>query len=99
MRVGTHVARPRSLHPPRPPHGAARRTDRNTAPPSPPVHRPHPDTPAQTVRDKCFKVCVTSPGGALSGSEQKCLSRCMDRYQDATNVVTKAVVGMEGGLS
>ena len=36
----------------------------------------------QTVRDKCFKVCVTSPGGSLSGSEQKCLSRCMDRYQE-----------------
>ncbi|GBF90490.1 mitochondrial import inner membrane translocase subunit [Raphidocelis subcapitata] len=50
----------------------------------------------QTVRDKCFKVCVTSPGGSLSGGEQKCLSRCMDRYQEATQVVTKAVVGMQG---
>lgn len=36
----------------------------------------------QTVRDKCFKVCVTSPGSSLSSSEQKCLGRCMDRYQD-----------------
>ncbi|KIY96356.1 import inner membrane translocase subunit Tim13 [Monoraphidium neglectum] len=50
----------------------------------------------QTVRDKCFKVCVTSPGSSLSSGEQKCLSRCMDRYQDATNVVTKAIVGMQG---
>ena len=38
----------------------------------------------QTVRDKCFKVCVTSPGSSLSGSEQKCLGRCMDRYQDVS---------------
>jgi hypothetical protein len=36
----------------------------------------------QTVRDKCFKICVTSPGSSLSSSEQKCLGRCMDRYQD-----------------
>ncbi|KAJ9533250.1 hypothetical protein QJQ45_018324 [Haematococcus lacustris] len=35
-----------------------------------------------TVRDKCFKLCITSPGTSLSSSDQKCLSRCMDRYQD-----------------
>ncbi|KAF5843668.1 mitochondrial inner membrane translocase [Dunaliella salina] len=46
----------------------------------------------QTVRDKCFKMCITSPGTSLSSSDQKCLSRCMDRYQDATNIVTKAIV-------
>jgi hypothetical protein len=34
------------------------------------------------VRDKCFKACITSPSSSLSGSEQKCLSRCMDRYQE-----------------
>jgi import inner membrane translocase subunit TIM13 len=49
----------------------------------------------QTVRDKCFKACVSYPGSSLSGSEQKCLSRCMDRYQDATNIVTKAVLGQQ----
>eukprot|EP00775_Hariotina_reticulata_P005274 gene5274-5509_t len=36
----------------------------------------------QTVRDHCFKLCITSPGSSLSSSEQKCLGRCMDRYQD-----------------
>jgi hypothetical protein len=41
----------------------------------------------QTVRDKCFKLCVTSPGGSLSGSEQKCLGRCMDRYQDVSVLI------------
>lgn len=38
----------------------------------------------QTVRDHCFKLCVTSPGSSLSSSEQKCLGRCMDRYQDVS---------------
>jgi import inner membrane translocase subunit TIM13 len=46
----------------------------------------------QTVRDKCFKACITTPGTSLSSSDQKCLSRCMDRYQDATNIITKAVL-------
>ncbi|WIA21625.1 hypothetical protein OEZ86_009339 [Tetradesmus obliquus] len=50
----------------------------------------------QTVRDHCFKLCISSPGSSLSSSEQKCLGRCMDRYQDATGVVTKAVLGMQG---
>ncbi|KAG1665096.1 hypothetical protein FOA52_007787 [Chlamydomonas sp. UWO 241] len=49
----------------------------------------------QTVRDKCFKSCIAYPGSSLSSSDQKCLSRCMDRYQDATNVVTKAVIGQQ----
>jgi import inner membrane translocase subunit TIM13 len=38
----------------------------------------------QTVRDKCFKVCITAPGTSLSSSDQKCLGRCMDRYQDVS---------------
>jgi mitochondrial import inner membrane translocase subunit TIM13 len=75
----------------------------------------------QTVRDKCFKYCISSPGTSLSGSDQKCLSRCtdwctlhtrrhsnafllaafpfdsgMDRYQDATNIVSKAVLSLQG---
>ena len=39
---------------------------------------------SQTVRDKCFKVCVPYPSTSLSSSEQKCLGRCMDRYQDVS---------------
>lgn len=49
----------------------------------------------QTVRDKCFKMCITSPGSSLSSSDQKCLTRCMDRYQDATNVITKSMVNQQ----
>lgn len=50
----------------------------------------------QTVRDKCFKMCLTSPGNSLTSGDQKCLTRCMDRYQEATNTVTQAVLGMQG---
>ncbi|KAG2451930.1 hypothetical protein CHLRE_16g650800v5 [Chlamydomonas reinhardtii] len=46
----------------------------------------------QTVRDKCFKACLSNPGSSLSSNDQKCLNRCMDRYQDATNVITKVVL-------
>lgn len=44
----------------------------------------------QTVRDKCFTMCITSPSSSLSNSEQKCLSRCMDRYQDVSAIFTSA---------
>lgn len=50
-----------------------------------------------TVRDKCFQACVTKPSSSLSSSEQTCLSRCSDRYGEATQIVTKAVLD-SGGL-
>lgn len=50
----------------------------------PTTNQPRRHTHEQTVRDKCFKVCVTSPGSSLSSGEQKCISRCMDRYQDVS---------------
>lgn len=66
-------------------------------PAAPPATAPRDLTPAplppatpQTVRDKCFKVCVTSPGSSLSSSEQKCISRCMDRYQDVSGATLAA---------
>ncbi|CAK5268771.1 unnamed protein product [Mycena citricolor] len=39
------------------------------------------------ANEKCFKSCVTKPGTSLSGSEQTCLSRCLDRYMEAFNIV------------
>ncbi|PRW45628.1 mitochondrial import inner membrane translocase subunit Tim13 [Chlorella sorokiniana] len=50
----------------------------------------------QTVRDKCFDKCVTKPSSSLSSSEQQCLARCCDRYAEATQIVTKAVLDMSG---
>lgn len=49
-----------------------------------------------TVRDKCFDKCITKPSNSLSSSEQQCLARCCDRYTEATQIVTKAVLEMNG---
>ncbi|KDD74440.1 hypothetical protein H632_c1313p1 [Helicosporidium sp. ATCC 50920] len=52
----------------------------------------------QTVRDKCFKMCVTKPSTSLGSSEQQCLARCCDRYADATNIVGQATLNANGIL-
>ncbi|KAH7431533.1 hypothetical protein KP509_08G054000 [Ceratopteris richardii] len=44
-----------------------------------------------TVRDKCFMKCVTKPSSSLSGSESSCISRCVDRYMEATGIISRAV--------
>uniref|UniRef100_A0A0V0H269 Mitochondrial import inner membrane translocase subunit n=1 Tax=Solanum chacoense TaxID=4108 RepID=A0A0V0H269_SOLCH len=46
---------------------------------------------SQTVRDKCFDKCITKPGSSLSGSEGSCISRCVDRYIEATGIISKAL--------
>ncbi|CAF1010872.1 unnamed protein product, partial [Didymodactylos carnosus] len=43
----------------------------------------------QKLSDKCFKMCISKPGGSLSNPEQKCISLCMDRYMDAWNIVSR----------
>lgn len=55
---------------------------------SPRIHPAGP--PLQTVRDKCFKACITKPSSSLSSSEQQCLARCCDRYAEAR----RGVVGL-----
>ena len=53
--------------------------------------------PVQTVRQKCFKACITSPSSSLSSSERTCLERCVDRYVEATQVVSQsAIKAMQG---
>ena len=84
----------------------------SATPPTDRLTPTHPPTPArqiqhemnsafvqefyQTVRDKCFKACVTKPGTSLSSSEQQCLAKCCDRYQEATEIVTKSTLEMSG---
>ncbi|KAH8117734.1 Tim10/DDP family zinc finger-domain-containing protein [Phellopilus nigrolimitatus] len=41
------------------------------------------------INEKCFYKCITKPSTALSGSEETCLSRCMDRYMEAFNIVSR----------
>ncbi|KAJ4821969.1 hypothetical protein Tsubulata_005948 [Turnera subulata] len=46
----------------------------------------------ETIRDKCFKSCISKPGSSLSGSESSCVSRCVDRYIEATGIISKALM-------
>ncbi|KAF8905001.1 Tim10/DDP family zinc finger-domain-containing protein [Gymnopilus junonius] len=39
--------------------------------------------------ERCFAKCVTKPGDSLSSSEQTCLSRCLDRYMEAFDIVSR----------
>ncbi|KAI5121239.1 hypothetical protein M0805_007246 [Coniferiporia weirii] len=41
------------------------------------------------INEKCFYKCVTKPSTSLSGSEETCLSRCMERYMEAFNIVSR----------
>lgn len=45
----------------------------------------------QTVRGKCFEKCITKPGSSLSGSESSCISRCVDRYIEATGIIGRSL--------
>ncbi|XP_022892986.1 mitochondrial import inner membrane translocase subunit Tim13-like isoform X2 [Olea europaea var. sylvestris] len=45
----------------------------------------------ETVRGKCFEKCITKPGSSLSGSESSCISRCVDRYIEATGIIGRAL--------
>ncbi|KZV64728.1 hypothetical protein PENSPDRAFT_690503 [Peniophora sp. CONT] len=41
------------------------------------------------INEKCFKQCITKPSTSLSGSEEVCLERCLGRYMEAFNIVSK----------
>ncbi|KDN35681.1 hypothetical protein K437DRAFT_260323 [Tilletiaria anomala UBC 951] len=47
---------------------------------------------AQQLIEKCYAKCVPSPGGSLSSKEQQCLSRCLERYFEAFNLVSSTYV-------
>ncbi|RKP14092.1 Tim10/DDP family zinc finger protein, partial [Piptocephalis cylindrospora] len=42
------------------------------------------------MNERCFDRCVTKPGTKLENGEQVCISRCMDRYMEAWNIVARA---------
>ncbi|KAG8382579.1 hypothetical protein BUALT_Bualt05G0092300 [Buddleja alternifolia] len=45
----------------------------------------------ETVRGKCFDKCITKPGSSLSGGESSCISRCVERYIEATGIIGRAL--------
>ncbi|KAI8338572.1 Tim10/DDP family zinc finger-domain-containing protein [Chlamydoabsidia padenii] len=44
------------------------------------------------INEKCYLKCVPKPGSSLDSGEQQCLSKCMDRYMEAWNVVSRSYV-------
>ncbi|ORX89691.1 hypothetical protein K493DRAFT_318508 [Basidiobolus meristosporus CBS 931.73] len=44
------------------------------------------------MNDKCFAKCVPKPGSRLDSGEQGCISKCMDRYMEAWNTVSRAYI-------
>ncbi|EIE81301.1 hypothetical protein G6F46_000480 [Rhizopus delemar] len=44
------------------------------------------------INEKCYLKCVPKPGSRLESGEQACLSKCMDRYMEAWNVVSRAYI-------
>ncbi|TPX62864.1 hypothetical protein PhCBS80983_g00126 [Powellomyces hirtus] len=42
------------------------------------------------INKKCYSKCIVKPGTKLDSSEQTCLQRCSDRYQESWNVVSNA---------
>eukprot|EP01137_Pigoraptor_chileana_P034134 Opistho-2@26219 len=47
----------------------------------------------QRMTEKCFTKCIYKPGTQLDGGEKTCLAKCMDRYTDAWNLVSRAYAG------
>ncbi|KAI1713556.1 tim10/DDP family zinc finger domain-containing protein [Ditylenchus destructor] len=43
------------------------------------------------LTDKCTTKCIASPGSVLNGSEKQCLQRCMDRFVESWDVVTRTL--------
>ncbi|KAN0060210.1 protein translocase subunit [Thecaphora frezii] len=42
--------------------------------------------------EKCYIKCVPAPSSSLSSKEETCLSRCMERYFEAFNLVSSTYV-------
>lgn len=49
------------------------------------------------MREKCFAKCITKPGSSLSSGESTCVSRCTDRYVDATRMISAVVLQAYSG--
>ncbi|KAL1188307.1 Mitochondrial import inner membrane translocase subunit TIM13 [Cardamine amara subsp. amara] len=49
----------------------------------------------ETLRGKCFEKCITKPGSSLGGSESSCISRCVDRYIEATGIISRSLFSQQ----
>ncbi|EPX70739.1 TIM22 inner membrane protein import complex subunit Tim13 [Schizosaccharomyces octosporus yFS286] len=44
------------------------------------------------INESCFDKCVPQPGSSFSDNEKGCVSKCMERYMDAWNVVSRTYI-------
>jgi len=44
------------------------------------------------MNEACYTKCILKPSTSLSSSEETCLARCMDRYMEAFNIVSRTYV-------
>ncbi|EEB06888.1 TIM22 inner membrane protein import complex subunit Tim13 [Schizosaccharomyces japonicus yFS275] len=44
------------------------------------------------INDNCFDLCIPKPGSTFDKSDKACVSKCMERYMDAWNVVSKTYI-------
>ncbi|CAK5089730.1 unnamed protein product [Meloidogyne enterolobii] len=51
------------------------------------------------VADKCTRKCITAPGTSLSSGEKQCLQRCMDRFIESHNLVSKTWLNVQSTRS
>ncbi|CAG8452524.1 10622_t:CDS:2 [Ambispora leptoticha] len=42
------------------------------------------------INEKCFAKCISKPGHSLENSEKQCVAKCMDRYMESWNIVSRA---------
>lgn len=45
-----------------------------------------------SISRNCYDHCITVPGGSFSKSDQACISKCMERYMEAWNIVSKTYI-------
>ena len=43
----------------------------------------------------CFKTCVSKPSSTMKSSEKKCVGRCVDRWLEGMQVITKTLTASD----
>jgi len=46
----------------------------------------------EKVTENCFEKCIPKPGSTLSGGEETCLTKCMEKYMNAWNTVSRQYI-------
>ncbi|KTW28386.1 hypothetical protein T552_01646 [Pneumocystis carinii B80] len=44
------------------------------------------------LNETCYDRCIPKPGSRFESSEQTCISKCIGRYMDAWNIVSRAYI-------